>query len=35
MSNIVDFHIGDKIYKKKGETVNEIIIYEIVEIWKE
>lgn len=35
MNYIENFKIGDKIYKKKGGTVDESIIYEITEIWEE
>jgi hypothetical protein len=35
MNYIANFKIGDKLYKKKGETVDETIIYEITEIWEE
>ena len=35
MSNISDFNVGDKIYKKNYETVDKNIVYEIIELWEE
>jgi hypothetical protein len=35
MSNIIDFHIGDKIYKKSGNMTNNNTVYEIKELWEE
>ena len=35
MTYIADFKIGDKIYKKIGETEDKTILYEIKDIWEE
>jgi hypothetical protein len=35
MNNIVEFHIGDKIYKKSGNIINNNTVYEIKELWEE
>ena len=35
MDYFENFKVGDKIYKKMGETFDKTIVYEIKEIWQE